>query len=223
MSKKYDEIMNKIEVDGDMRRRILQNIQEAELSGTSKTSRFSRRKRYLAAAACFAVILAGALAAPAVWKQQTDTPDPGQESNLSDSVSEEDSIETCASADDLAQKVGFPVSDLSGLPFEIQETTYTAWWAELAEIDYSGASGESAVYRKSAGSEDNSGIYIEYADVREVAVNETSVTLKGADGSYELALWTDGKYAYSVWISGGISQEEWEELLTGHFQQAPGD
>ena len=48
----------------------------------------------------------------------------------------------------------------------------------------------------------------------ELTLNGLSVTLKGTDGIYELVWWTDGKYAYSVCLSEGLSQAEWETIIS---------
>lgn len=223
MNEKYNEIMGKIEVTEPMRQRILQNIRKAELSGKPETIRFPRWKPLVSIAACFAILLAGVRIAPALYQQQhalsgQDEPHFSQEETPSGQDRSDlgtGSIEDCASADDLAQAVGFAVSEPSYLPFDVVKTAYTSYWAELAELSYYGANGENAVCRKSEGTDDNSGQYTEYAETQKMTVDDRSVTLKGADGIYELAWWTDGEYAYSVWLSDGVSQAEWEDLISG--------
>lgn len=213
MSKKYDEIMAKIEVTEDMRQRILQNIAKPDRLKRSNALRFPRWKSVASIAACFVMVLTGALVAPTLVRQPAAPS--VQEEYPSDFLLGSGSIEECDSVEALERMVGFPVSEPFSLPFDAQETTYLSYWAEMAEIDYYGADGERAVYRKSMGTDDNSGQYAQYADIREVTVGELTVTLKGTDGMYELAWWTDGTYAYSVWLSQGAAQSEWEEMIAG--------
>ena len=63
---KYNEVMSRLEVDDDMRERVLAQVEGAQ--GTAPAPRFkaSRAKRYLVPAACAALLVAGVLAVPAV-------------------------------------------------------------------------------------------------------------------------------------------------------------
>ena len=65
MKKRYDEVMDRIELTGEMRSRILGNIQRMDLSATSerKVLPFRSIRKYMSAAACLAVLLAGVFAA----------------------------------------------------------------------------------------------------------------------------------------------------------------
>lgn len=40
-----------------------------------------------------------------------------------------------------------------------------------------------------------------------------NATLKGPDGLYTLALWTDDTYTYSLHLSSGLSGDAWQALL----------
>lgn len=88
-----------------------------------------------------------------------------------------------------------------------------SYWGELAELHYSGEE-QTAVYRQSIGTEDNSGDYDAYKDVTEITVNEMNITLKGNDGIYTLAVWTDGEYSYSLSLSSGVSENSWRSSLS---------
>lgn len=63
MKKRYDEIMDKIEVTDEMRARILNHLQEVDLTKRTrpKVLRLSSVKKYLSVAACFAILLLGVL------------------------------------------------------------------------------------------------------------------------------------------------------------------
>ena len=203
LSKKYDNIMSRIEVTPEMRQRVLENIQTADIPPAPKVIRFPQWKRYLSIAACFAVLLIGSLVVPTLFNQQEDPPLKGVES-----------IYDCSSIEDLSQIVGFPVSDIANLPFKIESKAYTSYFAELAQVSYSGSNGERAIYRKAIGADDNSGHYDAYDQVQDFLSSNLTVTLKGSNDTYELALWTDGVYSYSIWLSTSISETEWETVLT---------
>lgn len=190
--------MDKIEVTEDMCQRILQNIQKSNLAEKAKVTRFSYWKWCVSIAACLAVIFVGARTIPSMIDQQTNPLNQGT-----------GTIKECNSVHELSQMVGFSVSELSGLPFDIKQTTYISHWAELAEIEYCGGDGQIAIYRKSIGTDDNSGNYNIYTDILEVSMDGMTITFKGDGGNYELALWTDGEYAYSIWLSKGTSKNEW--------------
>ncbi len=126
-------------------------------------------------------------------------------------------IEEAPSLAELSRLVGFEVEEGFALPFEPEETAYCSYWNELAQIQYSGA-GQTATYRQSAGTEDNSGDYTAYGDMAELAAGGLAVTLKGSGGVYVLAVWTDGSFSYSLGLSQGVTAEEWLTLLAGFSQ-----
>lgn len=210
MNKAYDEIMEHIQVDDEMRRRVLQNIQNADLSGnrSGKVLRFTPKqvRRYLSLAACLAILIAGAIVLPGRFAS------PGQPGD--DLVMTVPDIVEMDSIQELSQLVGFGLSEVEGLPFQVEETVYTAYWSEMAEITYSGE-GETATYRKSAGSDDNSGDWNEYDLSLTFGIEGGSVTLKGDEEGYTLAVWTKGDYAYSLSLTSPLSQEDWEQLIAG--------
>lgn len=74
------------------------------------------------------------------WCCGDPTDQPGQQEPTSgqEMVGVVNGMETVASAEELSQKVGFPVSDLKDLPFTVEHTEYTNGWGEFAQIDYEG-------------------------------------------------------------------------------------
>lgn len=204
MKKEYDEIMEHIEVTSEMRQRILQHIQEGNIpAAPDGTLQFSSLRKYLSVAACFVVLLAGAIALPRLLNQG------GPEPPL---VTVGQGIEEAASLQELSDLVGFEIDEEAALPFDVDKVSYFSYWNELAEIQYDGA-GQSAIFRKSIGTEDNSGDYTEYGDIITIEVSGRSVTLKGYDGAYSLAVWLDGNYAYSLSLSKAVTEEEWYGIL----------
>lgn len=204
MKKEYDEIMEHIEVTSEMRRRILRHIQEEDISPTpTRALQFPPFRKYLSVAACFVVLLAGAIALPHLLNQGESNPP---------SVMVGQGIEEAASLQELSDLVGFEIDEEIVLPFDADKIGYFSYWNELAEIQYNGAE-QFARFRKSVGTGDNSGDYTEYRDMIAISVSGHSVTLRGYDGAYSLAVWTDETYAYSLFLSEAAPEEEWYGIL----------
>ena len=140
--------------------------------------------------------ITGAAVIPQINRGQQE-PTSGQEM-----VGVVNGMETVASAEELSQKVGFPVSDLKDLPFTVEHTEYTNGWGEFAQIDYEGVDADgdaqSLCYLKGTGEDDISGDYNVYEIEEAVDVTGTQVTLKGSADGYVLAVWNEGGYAVSV-------------------------
>ena len=151
-----------------------------------------------------ALILAGALVLPGRLHMGAQSPP--------DTLAPGSSIVEVDSIRELSDAVGFEVCGLDGLPFPVEEQTYTVYWQKLAEILYSSGT-QSAVFRKSAGTADNSGDYRVFEDTDTLALDEAAVTLKGNGGGYTLASWTDGTFSYSLSLTEGLSGAEWQAML----------
>lgn len=202
----YRELMEQVNLTPEARERILTNVQQADLSPQpEKVVPFPRRRqtwrRWASLAACLVVVVVALFAVP-LLREQPDTAPPVQ---VLPPFRQVDSL------DALSETVGFQVTEVSKLPFDPVSTTYTAYDEDTAEITYTGSGGQTATYRQSCGSEDNSGDYNLYPDTQ--ALPEQNATLKGQDGLYTLALWTDGTYTYSLHLSSGLSADAWQALL----------
>ena len=200
----YEEIMEHVRVTPEMRNRILKTIQQADFSEpSSKTSRFSALKRLSALAACLAVVIVGALTLPAVW-----TPDGPEGSGvlLPSGPAE------VSSAEELSRLAGFQMSDLEELPFTPEQITYSMF-GEVAQIDY--RSGEERLsFRKGPGTEDISGDYTSYEQKMSVEIDGVSVTFRGNDGRFYLATWSEENFSFSLSCTMGLTQIEWEPLVS---------
>ena len=203
MKREYDEIMEHIQVTPEMRRRILRHIQEERISVPSSL-RFPGLKGYLSAAACFVLLLAGAAALPRLMERSAPEPPPVVNAGYG--------IEEAASLQELAGLVGFVITEDFSLPFEPAETICASYWRELAQIEYRGEN-QSASFRQSPGTKDNSGDFTVYSSSVEITVGGCTVTLRGNDGTYTLALWTDGEFSFSLRLSAPASEREWCEIL----------
>lgn len=202
----YRELMEQVNLTPEACERILTNVQQADLSSQpEKVVPFPRRRqtwrRWASLAACLVVVVAALFAVP-LLREEPDTAPPVQ---VLPPFRQVDSL------DALSEAVGFPVTEVSSLPFDPVNTTYTAYDEGLAEITYTGSGGQTATYRQSCGSEDNSGDYNLYPDTQ--TLPDQNATLKGQDGLYTLALWTDDTYTYSLNLSSGLSADAWQALL----------
>ena len=203
----YRELMEQVSLTPEARERILTNVQQAGLSPQpEKVVPFPRRRqtwrRWASLAACLVVVVAVLVAVP-LLREQPDTAPPVQ---VLPPFRQVDSL------DALSEAVGFPVTEVSKLPFDPVSTTYTAYDEGLAEITYTGSGGQTATYRQSLGTADNSGDDTLYEDTQ--VIPENNATLKGQNQSYTLALWTDDTYTYSLNLSTGLSADAWQALLT---------
>lgn len=198
---KYEEIMDRIEVTPEMRQRILHNLETEQQR--IKKHRFPRQ--LLALAACLVL-------AVCCWfirnPKQADDPEQG--------VLFVNQIENVDSLQALSEKTGIPLSELSGLPFSADRTEYVSYWENLAEIQYFGGT-DSLCYRKSVGTEDNSGDHNSYSQVETRNISGKSVTLKGENDAFTLAIWTDGSYAYSISVTAPLTRAAFEALITENF------
>lgn len=212
MSKRYDEVMEKIEVTDAMRQRILANIEEMDLTVApqAKVVRFPTMKRLMPLAACFVLLVAGVYATRQFMPGEIVEPTPTQDV----SVGIGSGIVDVEDVDALSVAVCFPVKELHDLPFQVDEVTYTSFWNDLAQITYTGE-GQTVIFRQSLGDEDNSGDYNAYAETETREIGGISVTLKGDGQTYSLVVWSDGTYAYSANAESGLRAEEWETLING--------
>ena len=207
MKKLYEDIMERVVVTDEMKTRILDRIQSEsfETSPAPKAVPFRKYKRFASLAACFAILVAGVWSAARLTVPVEETPPGSGVQAIPDMVE-------ASSAEELSELVGFEVSDVQGLPFEPTEAVYTAYWGEMAEIQYRNDEAE-AVFRKSAGTEDISGDFNSYDTVQKLTVGDITATLKGNSGTYILAIWSQGGFSYSLSISSGVAEEIWGGII----------
>lgn len=197
MKNRYGKVMNHIEVTTDMRDRILNNINRLDLNQIpDKIMPFPNYKRYLSIAACFVILLVGSFL---VQNRINWTREPTQQA-IPDIVEYH-------SANELSKAVGFTVKEIQNIPFEVETVQYTAYWKDLAEIRSIGRN-NTLVFRMAARSEDVSGDYSVYTDIKNVTVNGTLVTLKGDASKYKIAVWQAEGYSYSVQFTEAVSEQE---------------
>jgi len=204
LESKYVELMSRVSVTPEMSRRVMDGVRRADASARPKVLRPARFRRYLAAAACLAVLIAAALTVPKLVGRQPAAQGGEQ---IASPITEYDSAAA------LSKAVGFEVKDLTTLPFTPSAVHYAAYDGKLAEIDYAGPDGQSAAYRRAEGDGDISGDYNAYASTTTLTTSAGTVTLRGSGGTYVLAVWTDGKYACSLSFAEGLDEAAWAKVL----------
>ena len=203
---KYTELMEKVQITPEMKQKLLKRI-EAENITYKKKNYFIcyLRRNFLPMAACFVLICTAVLA---IWKpfQKEQPENPQGELTTSFGVFE------ARSASELSKMVGFPVSDIKAFASTADTITWLAYGPDLAEIDYK-LDDQTICYRKSEGTEDNSGNYNEYTLTDKIQIGTSIINIKGNDGKYSLAVWNDGTYSYSINLTTALSEKQFIELL----------
>lgn len=243
--RKYDEIMEKIKVTPEMRERVLARVdaemEKAEeerrlaenpessvhanlhgLEGSDReTKKGSSKKRSFRSAWKYMTAACLVIAAATVWTVsrpylpgQNGIPGQSGVPGETESVQLPNPLEEVSSVKELSDLVGFEVKELDAIPFAVQQASYISISREVAEIIYTGEDQE-LIYRKSKGTEDNSGNYVVYSEEARCSVDGYEVIVKGDDGQCSLAVWTDGTYSYSIQMREGesVSYEELDAMI----------
>ena len=211
MTGKYNEVMGRLKLSDEAKARILSNVTERAETDTPKQGKvipFSSIRRYAAVAACLAIVLLAVFALPRLQQGPNEPPD----------VASSGGIQECESADALAAAVGFPIEELSNLPFTPDEISYVDYFGEMAQITY-GSDDTSVTLRKARGNEDISGDYNEYSAVSELWIDSVSIVLKGDGDTCSLALWQQDGFSYSLSVEPGVSEQEITMLVTDVLNQ----
>lgn len=199
---RYNKIMDKINVTPDMHERIMNNIQEIDFKTESKKMYFFQGyKKYISIAACLIVCIAGTLIIPNLMKIEQGPP-----------LQIVPDIVEYTSKSELSSSVGFEVKDVKNIPFDVEEIKYISYWKEFAEVIYSGNE-NTLVFRMAPGSKDISGDYNEYDEVKIYSIDTCTVTIKGSDGLYNLAIWNDGEFSYTLQLNTALSETDLGHII----------
>lgn len=200
---KYNRIMNKVNLSDEARRRILDNI----ACETVRKPFCIRYKALIAAAACFAVVLAGALVLPRVLGTDlTSTPDVTQGGY---------DAQECASLGELSERLGFEVTLPEEVPFDYESVEYYAMWSTFAQITWYSGGDEVACYCQQQASGDISGDYNVYERVDELTAGGVTVTVKGNGAGRTLAVWESGGMSRSLTTSKPLTDEQVKAFVLG--------
>jgi hypothetical protein len=188
--------MNNIEVTTEIRDRILNNINQLDLNKISnKVVTFNKYKKYLSIAACFAILLVGSVAIHNTMNYMNDP--------VEQTIPE---IVEYSSLNELSEAIGFSVKEVQNVPFEVEKVQYIAYWKELGEIQYIGENNTLTI-RVSAFNEDISGDYSVYSDTKNITISGHSVTIKGDDSKYSLAVWESDGISYSMNFDQSVPEQ----------------
>lgn len=203
---KYTELMEKVQITPEMKQKLLKRIETENITYKKKNYFICYlRRNLLPMAACFVLICTAVLA---IWKpfQKEQPENPQNELTTSFGIFE------AKSASELSEMVGFPVSDIKAFASTADTITWLAYGTDLAEIDYE-SNNQTICYRKSVGTEDNSGDYNEYTQTSKLQIGTSIINIKGNDRKYNLAVWNDGTYSYSINLSTALSEKQFIKLL----------
>lgn len=120
---------------------------------------------------------------------------------------------TCGTMEEAAGVAGFSL-DLSRTPLRDQVSAIRAAESGVIEVVCTGEQGRLTI-RKGTGTEDLSGDYTPYPQVRTEMLEGSSVTMKGSGGKIMVATWSSGDYTYSVRTDEGLEPDALLELAAG--------
>lgn len=219
---KYNEIMEHIELNDEMRERIIGNI-----GAKQKRRRITSAVKMISAAAACLVIAVGAAALlnrdklPHTPDESSQNMAKGAEDEIitgsADSGDEQKEggydIQEYGGTQELFDAFGVELHDITDLPFEVTEQSYEVMFGEFAEINYNGANGENCCIRAGKDTEDISGDYNEYSTVKDTDIDGVTVTFKGDDKRFDLAVWIKDGHFYSVSLSDGTDEQKMTEIV----------
>ena len=207
---KYNEIMERLTVSDEMKKRLTEGAGKAEQS-KGKVIRLATVRRAALIAACFALLIVVVFVISGINANENSVAPGGVDTTGPIDQTPWGSVEY-KSATELSKASGIEISDLENLPFKATETVYQDYETGLVEITYSNGA-DSLSYRVSKGDEDNSGDYNEYGNVYEKEIGGTAVTLKGEGDLIFCALYKRGGYSYSITSAGGLTLEQLEKMI----------
>ena len=206
---KYNEVMSRVAVTPEMRERVLSNVENAraaKINSKKKISRTIIRWFPLAAAACLVLIVG--IGVGNVYKDNNESV------GTSNDAATSQGLEDCASLDQLCEKVGFDVPDLSAdIPFEVKQTVYSNVFG--AARDSWNGDGDRYIELNKAVDEgyDISGDNNEYEETETYrAGGVIDVTTKGNSGFVSLATWSYDGYAYALSFGQPVDKNTAYEL-----------
>lgn len=129
----------------------------------------------------------------------------------SDNVQIPNPFIACDTINEAAEKVGFDISVPDSMEgYEERQIFVTE--DGMIEIIYQDSESKIQI-RKMAGSEDISGDYNQYKEVKTIMVDDKNVTMKGNDGKISTAIWSKDGYTFSVYSSKALSENDITALV----------
>ena len=216
---KYNEIMEHIKLSDDMQSRILANVdRQFQKKKRKKLVRIWLPVAGLAVAAAILLLVARPWSArspiPATEDTTfTETPvitDPGPGSVITGGTGFQ--MSEFKTPEELGKAAGFPMMELTSVPFQVSEAGYRLIAGTIAEEEYAGEDGDLS-FRKTRGKEDNSGVYEEYPVKKKTTLQGMEIIMQGEAGRFHLINWYDDTFSYSLYSFRGISEETVQNLI----------
>lgn len=170
--------------------------------------------KYAGIAACAALVLGIGVFAVRQGVNLVDAPSQtGTESSQPDLTQIVNPFQKFAALEEAEKAAGFEIEipDSFG---GFSERSFAVLFGEMIEVRYLDPDGNTGLcIRKAGGTEDVSGDFNTYEKVSETTVGDYSVTFKGNEEKYYLAVWNCGGYSYAVSAEFGSSEEELAEII----------
>ena len=113
----------------------------------------------------------------------------------------------CGTLEEAEEKSGFSM-EVPETIGEYSKTLIQNMDQEIIQVFYEkNGTDDSILIRKGTGSDDISGDYNKYTEIKETQIGDVQVTEKGNDGTVSLATWTTEDYSYSISVPG-MSEDE---------------
>lgn len=121
---------------------------------------------------------------------------------------------TVKTLEEAEQLAGFKIKLPSKLVTDYTQDGISAIKDTLININFTKENNMVGV-RKGKGTADVSGDYTIYQNEEKITANNIQTTIKGNNGTFNLAIWQNEGFAYSVHLASGISEAELIEILQG--------
>lgn len=188
-------------------------IDEAAPSEVKRTAiRFAPWAKFVGIAACAAIAVGAGIFA--VTQQRGSIVDPATqpESGTSDYVQYVSPIAEFDTLSEAENAAGFEIHVPESYG-DYSERRFSVITGTILEIQYYDDSENRGMnIRKTRGTDDVSGDYTEYGNVSEIQTAAGTVTIKGNDDKFLLAVWTSGEFSYSVSVDSAVSEDELKEI-----------
>ena len=223
LSNSYDELMENLVLSDAAKSRILARVSSCSDSINTGTKR-KIHHHYAAMAACMAVVAASGILISG-YLHTDDMPDDLTVQPPPGVVGSIPNVSEVASLEELEAAVGFAIEELRELPFESYDTYFKVYQDSVAEITYRNDA-QAVILRISPinpsngtpDAADHSGDYTAYPNIQEMKLNGRTITMKGNESGFFLALWNDESYAYSVRVRDALKEEIWREMLAAYIE-----
>lgn len=207
---KYSKVMSRVELTDEMKSHILSGI-----NGRYKQKHRNKFLQISALAASILLVFTIAFLVPRVKSDKEkivmDITDVSENFTGTQDHNEPPVIENYANLSELANASGYPVREISYLPFEA--TGNYTMYNGVAVIDYYNQDDILLSYGIYPGDGDRSGFEWPFTYEKVEKINGRNVTIKGDDYGIEAAFWKDDDYTRFVTYECGLSIEELEKII----------